>query len=97
MKHKVSGLVCAVKCIEKQKIITLNKLYQLEEELTHMYRMNHRNIVKIYGHCEDETNVYLIIEFCSKGNLNDILKERSQSSLSRGSSSSTNSSSSSGS
>jgi aurora kinase len=39
-----------------------------------MYNLNHEHIVKLYNHYEDDDNFYLILQYCSKGQLYTMLK-----------------------
>ena len=58
--------VYAVKCI-------LRKTIKIEEyamnEIGMYYKLKHENILKFYGHVEDENYYYLILEYCPKGSL----------------------------
>ena len=38
-----------------------------------MYRVHHPNVVKLYGHFEDNTYCYFIIEYIDGGNLYSML------------------------
>ena len=38
-----------------------------------MYKVLHQNIVKLYGHFEDNKNCYFIMEYIPKGNIYNIL------------------------
>ena len=40
-----------------------------------MYELNHEHIVKLYNHFEDEDNFYLILQYCSRGQLYTMLKK----------------------
>ena len=38
--------------------------------------INNPNVTTLYGYFHDESNVYLLMELCSSGNLFQLLKER---------------------
>ena len=42
---------------------------QFKREVYIMYNLNHPHIAKLFNHFEDEKSFYLIMEFCSEGNL----------------------------
>jgi len=46
----------------------------LINEVNINYLLNHRNIVKLYTHIEDDKNVYLIMQVAEKGPLSQDLK-----------------------
>lgn len=38
--------------------------------------MNHTNIVKFYGHFEEDNNVFIILEYCKEGTLYKHIKNK---------------------
>ena len=69
VKHKVTKAEYAIKAIDKR-----NKTHQEEKtyfrrEIEVMYKIHHPNVVKLYGHFEDNNYCYFIIEYISKGNV----------------------------
>eukprot|EP01051_Picozoa_sp_SAG22_P002709 SAG22_NODE_123_length_18914_cov_28.993410_9_plen_576_part_00 len=71
--HIPTGMKCAVKIIAKRKFF-FNK--QLEEStkreieiLNQMREMNHKNIVKCFGHIDDPGYIYIAMELCEGGEL----------------------------
>jgi len=42
---------------------------QVINEVKIMYSLNHKNIIRLYNHFEDEKNIYLVIEFASGGQM----------------------------
>ena len=40
---------------------------QIEGEILIHKKMDHPNVLKMFAHFEDATNVYLLLEYCSKG------------------------------
>ena len=41
----------------------------MKKELEIQWRLNHPNIVRLYGYFYDEQNIYSVLEFCPGGNL----------------------------
>lgn len=39
------------------------------------YKLDHPNILKLYNHFEDESNIYLVLQYCGKGQLYQMLKK----------------------
>ena len=74
VRHKKSKNIYAIKVINKAKILANNLVEQIKLEVRIMYELNHENIVKLSNHYEDEDNFYLILQYCSKGQLYTILK-----------------------
>jgi len=64
----------AIKAIEKQKM--KKDLYLLKRELQILRKLDHPNIIKFYETYQDEKYFYLVMEYCSGGELLDrIAKE----------------------
>ena len=38
-------------------------------EVDIQYKLDHKNILKLHDHFEDNINIYLVLEYCAKGNL----------------------------
>ena len=66
MKNKQTGKIYALKKINKQ---TKEGIKMIAKEIKIMYELDHKNIVKLYNHFEDERAVYLLMELCSKGDI----------------------------
>lgn len=75
VRHKVSKNIFAIKVINKTKIIEHDLVEQIKLEVKIMYNLNHENVVKLHNHYEDDDNFYLILQYCSKGQLYSILKK----------------------
>ena len=75
VRHKASKNVYAIKVISKAKIIEHGLIEQITLEVKIMYNLNHEYIVKLYNHYEDDENFYLILQYCSKGQLYTKLKK----------------------
>mmetsp|Transcript_20714 Transcript_20714/g.38561 ORF Transcript_20714/g.38561 Transcript_20714/m.38561 type:complete len:612 (-) Transcript_20714:44-1879(-) len=68
VKHR-SGDLYAMKVIDKHSIVDEEALYILKREIQVHKNLSHRHITKLYDHFEDEDNVYLLLEYASKGAL----------------------------
>ena len=75
VRHKISKNIFAIKVINKTKIIEHDLVEQIKLEVKIMYNLNHENVVKLHNHYEDDDNFYLILQYCSKGQLYSILKK----------------------
>jgi len=74
VRHKVSKNIYAIKVINKAKIIEHDLVEQIKLEVEIMYKLNHKNIVKLHNHYEDDESFYLILEFAPKGQIYTLLK-----------------------
>mmetsp|Transcript_11080 Transcript_11080/g.39146 ORF Transcript_11080/g.39146 Transcript_11080/m.39146 type:complete len:658 (+) Transcript_11080:157-2130(+) len=72
VRERSTGTRLAVKAISKASMFGSEEL--LETEVEHLCRVDHPNIVKLRKHYEDDENVYLVMDFCSGGDLHDHLK-----------------------
>ena len=66
--HKLTQAQYAIKAIKKDKIKPKEMLY-FRREIEIMYKIHHPNIVKLFGHFEDDSNCYLIMEYLPNGNI----------------------------
>ena len=74
VRHKVSKNVYAVKVVNKNKIIENSLIEQMKLEVRIMYSVDHKNIIKLYNHYEDDDNFYLVMELAPKSQLYSKLK-----------------------
>ena len=42
---------------------------QIARELSIQFYLEHRNVAPLYGYFSDKENVYLLVEFCTDGQL----------------------------
>ena len=67
----------AVKIISKSSITTVQELLWLSQEVQVMFKLrNSLNIVHAYSVYEDESQVYIVMEKCSGGNLFDRISKK---------------------
>jgi len=69
VKHKITGKEYAMKVLNKKELAKRSQLKNLVQEIATQRRIMHDNIAKIYEFMEDKVNIYIIMEYASKGNL----------------------------
>jgi hypothetical protein len=78
-RHKASGILYVLKKIRKSRsgdpgVIELTESW--ESEVANMKAVKSPNVVKCYGTIADKLYVYIVMEFCEKGNLRTLMKQR---------------------
>jgi calcium-dependent protein kinase len=71
--HKLTGEIRAIKQIPRSKI---TKYERFVNEVTALKTLDHPNIIKLFEIYEDETQVYLVQEMCTGGELFDRIVEK---------------------
>lgn len=59
----------ALKVVVKATLEKFDFFSQMKKELEIQYRLNHPNILRLYGYFYDEQNIYTVLEYCPGGNL----------------------------
>ena len=67
-RHNKTQAEYAIKAIDKRNADNIEEKDYFKREAEIMYRINHPNVVKLYGHFEDNTYCYFIMEYMSGGN-----------------------------
>ena len=67
-QHNKTQAQYAIKAIDKRNQENVDEKDYFKREAEIMYRIHHPNIVKLYGHFEDNTYCYFIMEYMSGGN-----------------------------
>lgn len=62
----------AIKVISNDKVRFDNQKEALNREIKIMKNLNHQNIVKLYDHIVSANNNYLVLEYCSGGDLSKL-------------------------
>ena len=68
-KHKV-----AIKIMKTSRFKTEKEINRVKIEVKISKQVNHPNIVKTYEFFEESGKIYIVMEYCSKGDLFDYLK-----------------------
>ena len=76
VEHKITGKVRAMKIIKKvnNQNPNISNEASILNELNILKKIDHQNIVKIYEYYSDNDNYYLITEYCSGGDLYNVMK-----------------------
>ena len=72
-RHLKTRVLYAIKAIDKQNKTNIDEKPYFRRELEVMYKIHHPNVVKLFGHFEDNKYCYFIMEFISKGNVYNLL------------------------
>lgn len=73
-KERKSGFVCALKVMSIEEITSYKVEKQFVREVEIQANLRHVNCLRLYGWFYDDKNVYLILEYASKGELYQALK-----------------------
>ncbi|ORX99907.1 kinase-like protein [Basidiobolus meristosporus CBS 931.73] len=68
-RAKMNNYVVALKVLHKSELIESQLEKQVRREIEIQTHLRHPNILRLFGYFFDETKIYLIIEFASKGEL----------------------------
>lgn len=68
-REKKSKFVVALKVLFKSQLQKSHLEHQLRREIEIQSHLRHPNILRMYGYFFDETRVYLILEYASKGEM----------------------------
>ena len=69
VQHKITQAKYAIKAIDKRNKMNIQEKLYVRREMEIMYRVHHPNVVKLFGHFEDNTYCYFIMEYISGGNI----------------------------
>ena len=73
VRHKVTKAEYAIKAIDKRNKTNQEEKPYFRREVEVMYKVHHKNVVKLFGHFEDNNYCYFIMEYISKGNVYNLL------------------------
>ena len=71
--HKKTKVKYAIKSIDKKNKSNIEEKPYFRREIEIMYRINHPNVVKLYGHFEDNNFCYFIMEYVPNGNVYSLI------------------------
>ncbi|CAK0795988.1 unnamed protein product [Prorocentrum cordatum] len=66
----------ACRTMQKVEVIESDLIDQVEREIQVQRNLKHENILRLYKHFEDDDTVYLLLEYCAKGELYQLLRTR---------------------
>jgi aurora kinase len=66
---KGTNFVCAIKILNIAKLVKFDVVNQLRREIEIAFHTRHKYLLRTYTYFFDSTNVYLVLEPCSKGML----------------------------
>ena len=69
VQHKITQAKYAIKAIDKRNKINIEEKQYFRREIEIMYRVHHPNVVKLFGHFEDNNFCYFIMEYIPGGNI----------------------------
>ena len=73
VSHKKTKAKYALKYIDKTEPENLEEKNNFNREVEIMYKLNHPNIVKLYGHFEDEQYCYFIMQYIPNRSVYEII------------------------
>ena len=73
VRHKITKAEYAIKAIDKRNKTNQEEKPYFRREVEVMYKVHHKNVVKLFGHFEDNNYCYFIMEYISKGNVYNLL------------------------
>ena len=73
--HKATKVQYAIKAIDKRNKSNIEEKPYFRREVEVMYKIHHPNVVKLYGHFEDNNYCYFIMEYISKGNVYSLISQ----------------------
>ena len=76
-EHKLTLAKYAIKTIDKRIHTDEKGQAYFKRELEIMYRVHHPNVVKLFGHFEDENFCYFIMEYIEGGNIYSVAPQNS--------------------
>lgn len=76
IRRKGTGDIFALKTMQKIEVIEGDLIDQVEREIQVQRTLKHENVLRLYKHFEDAESVYLLLEYCAKGELYQLLRTR---------------------
>ena len=73
VQHKMTQAKYAIKAIDKRNKVNIEEKQYFRREIEIMYRVHHPNVVKLFGHFEDNNFCYFIMEYIPGGNIYSLL------------------------
>ena len=73
-QHKITNAQYAIKVIDKRNTTNIREMPYFIREIEIMYLVHHPNVVKLFGHFEDNNYCYFIMEYIPGGNIYSIVQ-----------------------
>lgn len=73
MKHRVTGELFALKCLEKQPLKIRNMIAQMQREVRIQANLSHPNILRLLRVYDTTCYVYLLLEYCAQGPIRTLM------------------------
>ena len=83
VEHKGTKAQYAIKAIDKRIQDNIDEKPYFRREMEIMYKIHHPNVVKLFGHFEDNTFCYFLMEYISGGNLYSLVPKRGKSKITK--------------
>lgn len=75
--HTLTGEKVAIKILNKQRMQQLSgDINKIQKEISILKKLRHKNLIQLYEILESKTNLFLIMEYCPKGELFDYIVKR---------------------
>ena len=74
VQHKITQAKYAIKAIDKRIGANIKEMPYFIREIEIMYRVHHPNVVKLFGHFEDNNYCYFIMEYIPGGNIYSLVQ-----------------------
>jgi aurora kinase A len=74
-RERRTKFICALKVLKKKELQTDGVEHQLQREIEIQTNARHRHILRLYAFFHDATRVYLVLEYCEKGELYGYLQK----------------------
>ena len=81
VQHKKTKSQYAIKAIDKRNKTNQEEKPYFRREIEIMYKVHHINVVKLYGHFEDNNFCYFVMEYISKGNIYNLIPKSNKKKL----------------
>ena len=73
-QHNITQVQYAIKVIDKRNKVNIKEMPYFIREIEIMYRVHHPNVVKLFGHFEDNNYCYFIMEYIPGGNIYSLVQ-----------------------
>lgn len=75
--HILTGEKVAIKILNKHRMQQLSgDVNKIQKEINILKKLRHKNLIQLYEIMESKTNLFLIMEYCPKGELFDYIVKR---------------------